>query len=73
MLLTSTDGPLVTDSISSPTAMVPVSSHPGPLTAPGTLPRRNSTMIRPKRHSSRTSTENRRVSDASTLSSTITK
>ncbi len=63
----------VSVSSSSPTAVVPVSRHSGPLTAPGTRPRRSSTMIRPNRHSSRISTEKRRVSEPSTLSSTVRK
>ena len=53
--------------------VVPMSRHTGPFTAPGTVPRRSSTTSNPKRHNSSSSTEKRRVSDASTLSSTITK
>ena len=57
----------------SPTAVVPISRHTGPLAIPGTPPRRSSTVSMPNRHSSSTRTENRRVNDESTLSSTVRK
>ena len=60
-------------SSSSPTAVVPISRHTGPDATPGRLPRRSSTAIMPNRQSSRTSTAKRRVSDESTLSSTVRK
>ena len=60
-------------SSSNPTAVVPTSRHTGPFIAPGTLPRRSSTTSSPNTHSSRISTEKRRVMEPSTLSSTVRK
>ena len=60
-------------SSSRPTALAPISRHTGPLAMPGRLPRRSSTANMPNRHSSSTRTEKRRVSEPSTLSSTVRK
>jgi hypothetical protein len=60
-------------SSSSPTAVLPISRQTGPLTSPGTLPRRSNTASMPNRQSSMISTAKRRVSELSTLSSTVRK
>ena len=58
---------------SRPMAVVPISRHTGPRAMPGTALLRNNTVNMPNRHSSSTRTAKRRVSDESTLSSTVRK
>jgi hypothetical protein len=60
-------------SSSTPMAVVPTSRQTGPVAMPGTPPRRSRIATMTNTHSSSTSAAKRRVSDASTLSSTVRK
>ncbi|SHX67570.1 Uncharacterised protein [Mycobacteroides abscessus subsp. bolletii] len=60
-------------SSSNPMAVLPMRRHTGPLARPGSTPRRSSTARVPKRQSSRMNTAIRRVSEPSTLDSTVRK